>query len=217
MLSEILMAAIRSAADINVNNLLIQLSFNMLFVWGIVQFLYYRKARRAEYYFTFMLISMSVFFVILLLSSVKMKLGFALGLFSVFSILRYRTVQLPVREMTYLFVLITMSVLNAMGTQMPWDVRVLCNVSFVVVLIIGELILSKQKGVKYIKYDRIDLCKKSKRSEMIADIEERLELEVIDVQIGSVNFLKDMALVKIWYRLDKNETADEEITKIPQE
>lgn len=216
-MNAILLAAVKSAAEISVQNLLLQLSFDMIIVWGIIHFLYYNKSKRSDYYFTFLLISLSIFFVILLLSGLKMKIGFALGLFSVFGILRYRTVLMPVREMTYLFVLITISVLNALTTQLGWDVRLVYNVVFIIVLLISELLLKKRNGIKYIKYDRIDLCVKSKRQEMIADIEDRLGLKVLDIQIGSVNFLKDMALIKVIYVLDEDELIDDEITKMPKE
>lgn len=146
-----------------------------------------------------------------------MKVGFALGLFAVFGILRYRTISMPVREMSYLFVLITMAVINALGTRLGWDVKFLANILFIVAIIAAEKVLSNRKGVKYIKYDRIDLCKKSKREELIADIEKRFELKVVNVQIGSINCLKDMALLKIWYEPEVDDMIDEEIQKIPKE
>ena len=92
--------------------LLLRFAFNTLVTWCIIHFLYYPKSRRRDYYFTFMLISVSVFFLIFLLGGVKLKIGFALGLFAIFGIIRYRTESMPVREMTYLFVLIALSVIK---------------------------------------------------------------------------------------------------------
>lgn len=199
-------------------SLLLHLGFNLLFVWGIIHFLYYRKSHRQDYYFTFLLISVSIFMIIFLLSGIKMKVGFALGLFAVFGILRYRTISLPVREMSYLFVLITLSVINALGVRLGWSVLAVANISFVILIILADLILDhKRKGIKYIKYDRIDLCKKSKRNELIADIEERFELKVIKFQIGAVDCLKDMALIKVWYEPTEEDMIDEEIVKLPKE
>lgn len=199
-------------------SLLLHLGFNLLFVWGIIHFLYYRKSHRQDYYFTFLIISVSIFMIIFLLSGIKMKVGFALGLFAVFGILRYRTISLPVREMSYLFVLITLSVINALGTRLDWSVLAVANISFVILIILADLILGhKRKGIKYIKYDRIDLCKKSKRKELIADIEERFELKVVNLQIGSIDCLKDMALIKVWYEPIEEDMIDEEIMRFQKE
>lgn len=199
-------------------SLLLHLGFNLLFVWGIIHFLYYRKSHRQDYYFTFLIISVSIFMIIFLLSGIKMKVGFALGLFAVFGILRYRTISLPVREMSYLFVLITLSVINALGTRLDWSVLAVANISFVILIILADLILGhKRKGIKYIKYDRIDLCKKSKRKELIADIEERFELKVVNLQIGSIDCLKDMALIKVWYEPTEEDMIDEEIMRFQKE
>lgn len=199
-------------------SLLIHLGFNLLFVWGIIHFLYYRKSHRQDYYFTFLIISVSIFMIIFLLSGIKMKVGFALGLFAVFGILRYRTISLPVREMSYLFVLITLSVINALGTRLDWSVLAVANVSFVILIILSDLVLGRnRKGIKYIKYDRIDLCKKSKRKELIADIEERFEIKVVNLQIGSIDCLKDMALIKVWYEPTEEDMIDEEIMRFQKE
>lgn len=152
-----------------------------------------------------------------MLSGIKLKMGFALGLFAVFGIMKYRTVSMPVREMTYMFVLVTMSVINALGVNLGWNALIVANASLVLLITIAESIFSHRKGVKYIKYDRIDLCKKSKKAELIADIEERFELKVIDVFIGSINCLKDMALIKVYYEPDDNNNIDEEIVKFPKD
>lgn len=146
-----------------------------------------------------------------------MKMGFALGLFAVFGIMKYRTVSMSVREMTYLFVLVSMSVINSMGTNYGWPVLICANLSLSLLIFVAEQLLSKRKGVKYIKYDRIDLCKKSKRQEMLKDISERFELNITDVYIGRIDCLKDMALIKVYYIPENVHDIDEEINKIPNE
>ncbi len=191
--------------------------FNLLFTFGVIHFLYYRKSKRIDYYVTFLLMSTAIFMIIYLLSGIKLKMGFAMGLFAVFGIIRYRTISMPVREMTYLFVLITMSVINALGVDLGWPILILSNIVFVLLIIVCEIMFAQRKGVKYIKYDRIDLCKKSRKKEMISDIEERLGIKVINVYIGSVNFLKDMALVKVYYEPDEDDVVDEEIIKMPKD
>ena len=92
----------------NLITMLLRFSFNMLVVWLMIHCLYYPKSGRRDYYFTFMLISISIFFLIFLLGGVKLKIGFALGLFAIFGIIRYRTESMPVREMTYLFCILSL-------------------------------------------------------------------------------------------------------------
>ena len=194
-------------------DLLIRFGFNLIFVVGI------RRSRRADYYFTFALISISIFLMIYLLGSVKIKIGFALGLFAIFGIIRYRTESMPVREMTYLFVIISMSVINALAVSSDWLTLGVVNLLFVVSCILGEMTSKlKHNACKYVRYDRIDLIKPAKANELKADLEERLGVKVIKVDVGSVNFLKDMTLLKVYYEpLDDNEenTVDE-MTKIPE-
>ena len=104
---------------------------NMVFVFILIHFFYYRKSRRRDYYFTFILISISIFFLIYLLGSVKIKVGMALGLFAIFGIIRYRTETIPVREMTYLFVIISLSVINAIALNLSYAELLTANVIYV--------------------------------------------------------------------------------------
>lgn len=201
-------------------DLLYHFGFNLLFVVGIIHFLYFRRSRRADYYFTFALISISIFLMIFLLGSVKIKIGFALGLFAIFGIIRYRTESMPVREMTYLFVIIAMSVINALAIDTDWLTLSVVNLIFVISCILGEQTSKlKHNACKYVKYDRIDLILPSKYEEMKADLEARLGVKIIKVDVGTVNFLKDMALLKVYYTpLNGNEeNSVDEMTKIPTE
>lgn len=198
--------------------LLLHFVFNMLFVLGIIHYLYFRRSRRADYYFTFALISISIFMMIYLLGSVKIKIGFALGLFAIFGIIRYRTESMPVREMTYLFVIISMSVINALAVDTDWATLFFVNIIFVVSCLLGEQTTKlKHNACKYVKYDRIDLIKPAKYDELVADLESRLGLKITKVDVGSVNFLKDLTLLKVWYEplTDNQENSVDEITKIP--
>lgn len=199
-------------------DLLLRFGFNLVFVLGIIHFLYFRRSRRADYYFTFALISISIFLMIFLLGSVKIKIGFALGLFAIFGIIRYRTESMPVREMTYLFVIISMSVINALAVESDWLLLTVVNVIFVASCCLGELTRKlKHTACKYVKYDRIDLIKPAKYDEMVADLEDRLGVKVVKVDVGSVNFLKDMTLLKVYYEpINGNEeNSVDELTKIP--
>lgn len=199
-------------------DLLIRFGFNIVFVIGIIHLLYFRRSRRADYYFTFALISISIFLMLYLLGSVKIKIGFALGLFAIFGIIRYRTESMPVREMTYLFVIISMSVINALSADSDWITLVAVNIIFFIACILGEQTVKlSHRACKYVKYDRIDLITPAKYDEMKADLEARLGVKIVKVDVGTVNFLKDMTLLKVYYEpADGNEenTVDE-MSKIP--
>lgn len=205
---------------IGMEDFLLRLLLNVVVILGIVHFLYYRRSKRADYYFTYTIIALSTFMIVALLGTVKLKTGFALGLFAIFSIIRYRTESMPVREMTYLFAIVAISVVNALaGDAVGWGGMLIINFIFVVAIALAEMTRKmKHLACKYVKYDRIDLILPAKRPELIADLEARLGVKVVRVDVGTVNFLKDMALLKVFYEpLDGNEdnTVDE-MSKIPQ-
>ena len=113
--------------------LLFRFVFNFIVVGIIIHFFYYPKSKRRDYYFTFTLISISVFFLIFLLGSVKLKIGFALGIFAIFGIIRYRTESVPIREMTYLFTITALSVINALSIQVGLTEMLVTNAIFLLV------------------------------------------------------------------------------------
>lgn len=186
--------------------LLIRFAFNLLVVGGIVRLLYYPQCKRRDYFFTFIILSISIFLMIFLLGSVKIKIGFALGLFAIFGIMRYRTEQMPVREMTYMFAIIAISVINALSYNVDWSAIIATNLLFVACIWICESDLGlKHISSKLVKYDRIDLIVPEKREELIADLEKRLGLKVLAVEVGGVDFLKDCAIIKVSYEPEGKE------------
>lgn len=217
---EIIDAGAGMLNPIGMEDFLLRLLLNLVVVVGMIHFLYYSKSKRSDYYFTFAIISLSTFLIVALLGTVKLKTGFALGLFAIFSIIRYRTESMPVREMTYLFAIIAISVVNALaGDAVGWVGLIVINAIFVIAIALAELTRKlKHLACKYVKYDRIDLILPARRQEMIADLEARLGLRVVKVDVGTVNFLKDMALLKVYYEpQDGNEeNSVDEMSKIPQ-
>lgn len=186
--------------------MLLRFAFNTFVVWIMIHWLYYQKSKRRDYYFTFMLISISVFFLIFLLGGVKLKIGFALGLFAIFGIIRYRTESMPVREMTYLFMIIAMSVINALATTISYAELVATNAIFIVAAWFFERgFILDHMSTKLIQYDRIALIVPDKREQLIADLETRTGLKIKKVEIGAIDFLRDMAIVKIYYDSKENE------------
>lgn len=181
--------------------LLLRFLFNTFFAMIIIAGLYYPKSRRREYFFTFSLISISIFFLIYLLGSVKIKVGFALGLFAIFGIIRYRTESMSVREMTYLFVIIAISVINALAVSLSFGELALTNIIFVGVIFICEKIpFANSQEEKLILYDKIDLIHPDKEAELLEDLHNRLGLDIKGIQIGAVDFLHDTAMIKVFYR-----------------
>lgn len=191
--------------------------FNTLVVWIIIHLLYFPKSKRRDYYFTFMLISVSIFFLIYLLGGLKIKVGFALGLFAIFGIIRYRTESMCVREMTYLFVIIAISVINALAIPLSIVELIVVNIFFIIAILLCELnLLNKQHQEKYVIYDRIDLIVPDRHDELIADLEKRLGLKITKVEVGAVDFLKDTTMLKIHYHADESNSVNHMI-KLPKE
>lgn len=203
----------------SMGQLLLRFFFNMVVVWVIIHFLYYRKSHRRDYYFTFTLISISVFFLIFLLGNVKLKIGFALGLFAIFGIIRYRTETMPVREMTYLFVIIAMSVINALAVTISYAELLLTNLIFIVSIWLCETNRwLRHVSCKLVQYDRIELIKPSEREAMISDLKERTGLQIVRVEVGAVDFLRDTALLKVYYETpDNNISTIENLIKMPKD
>lgn len=222
--------------NVNLLNLFVCTGLNTLFVWVIVHFFYYPKGRRRDYYFSFILMSISVFTLIYLLlgSDKSVGTGVALGLFAIFSIVRFRTESVPIREMTYLFLLVALSVLNGkVGSALYWvesaatakdpgrtiDVPLstadglMVSIIYIVVLSLlfifsiwlAEALLAKSytEGCKYVKYDNIDLIKPERYDDLVNDLEQRLGLKIERVEVGAVDFLKDMTMLRVFYRDDE--------------
>ena len=183
----------------------VRLLINILATWLIIDRLYFKKSRRRDFYFTFMLISVAIFFIVFFMIFVleemkgKTSLGIGIGLFGIFSIMRYRTDAMPVREMTYLFVIIALSLVNAISEGVPMVELLITNLIFLVAVWLLEWRL-KVLPSKLIQYDKIDLIKPECKAELIADLEQRLGLEIVQVEVGAVDFIRDMAMVKIRYR-----------------
>lgn len=188
-----------------VTEMLIRFGFFMLVLWFIVYFLYYRKTHRRDYFFTLVLLSVSIFFLIYLLGSVKVKIGFALGLFAIFGVLRYRTETIPVREMSYMFGVISLSVINALADSLSIAELMLPNIAIAALIWMFEtFVLRKNLASKLILYDRIELITPERREELLEDLRQRTGLEITRLNIGSVDFLKDTAIIKIEYVNDGN-------------
>jgi len=189
--------------------LLIRFAINMAVTIFIIRILYYPKTRRRDYFFTFVLTSTTIFMLLFMLDTVKIQVGFALGLFAIFGILRYRTDTMPIREMTYLFLIIGISVINALAKNLSYIELGMTNTIFIgaAAMMESNRVL-KHVSCKLVVYEKIDLIKPERKQELIADLIERTGLEVTNVEIGSIDFLKDTAIIKIYYVSNEVNTAD---------
>ena len=204
--------------------LVIRFLVNLLACWVIVGFFYYRKARRRDYYFTFLVFSVAMQMLLYVMGSVSVGVGLTLGLFAIFGVIRYRTETVPIREMTYLFVIIAVAAMN--GLAPLYDIKgsfgeeqhyalLTGNLMIIILanlLIIGVIAVLENGHIvhhmttKLVLYDRIENIVPEKRAELIADLGKRLGVEVKDVEIGHVDFLKDAAFIKVFYELGKGES-----------
>ena len=210
--------------DQKLDELVIRFLLNLLACWVIVGVFYYRKARRRDYYFTFLVFSVAMQMLLYVMGSVSVGVGLTLGLFAIFGVIRYRTETVPIREMTYLFVIIAVAAMN--GLAPLYDIKgsfgeeqhyALLTGNLIIIglanlLIIGVIAVLENGHIvhhmttKLVLYDRIENIVPEKRAELIADLTKRLGVAVKDVEIGHVDFLKDAAFIKVFYELGKGES-----------
>ena len=187
--------------------LLIKGTFNLGIVLLIVRYIYYPVTKNKDYLFTYLLISLTVFLLCFLLDNVKLQLGFALGLFAIFGIIRYRTDPIAIKEMTYLFIVIGISVVNALANKkISYAELVFANLLIVFVTFgMERLWLLKHETRKNIIYEKIELIKPEHEAELLADLKERTGIDIIRFEIRRIDFLRDIANIRIFYYEDNSE------------
>jgi hypothetical protein len=182
--------------------LLWRLGLNMLFTAVVVRLVYYRLYRDRDYVFTYFLINLVTFSLAYLLSNVPIELGFALGLFAVFGILRYRTEAIKVRNLTYLFVVIGIALLNALANGGITLAELLIANAVIVgtVTVLEVAPFSVREESRLVHYDRLDLLGPADTAALLEDLRKRTHLPVERFEIGDVDLLRDAALITIHYR-----------------
>ena len=175
--------------------------FNLTVITIIVRYIYYPITKNKDYLFTYFLISLTVFLLCILLDNVKLQLGFALGLFAIFGIIRYRTDPIPIKEMTYLFLVIGISVVNALSNKKITHAELLFANSIIIFVAYGleRLWLLKHETRKNITYEKIELIVPEKREELLEDLRKRTGIDIIRVEVRRIDFLRDTANIRIFY------------------
>jgi hypothetical protein len=175
---------------------------NFIVAFIIIRFIYYPKKSGQHFVFTFLAFNTIVYFIMGLFTSIELSIGAGFGLFALFSILRYRTETVPIREMTYLFIMVALPILNSV----LFDSGEFTKVFIIDVLVILSIWILEdgwgfKKGViqKEVRYERIDLVKAGREEEMIEDLKKRTGLNIIDVNIDKIDFLRDVAEIRIFY------------------
>lgn len=185
--------------------LILRFGFNLLVTIIVVYGIYARNSRRKDFYFSYFAISTAIFTLCFLLESVKLELGFALGLFAIFGIIRYRTDAIPIKEMTYLFVIIGLAVINALSsTKVSFMELLFTNVAILATMwTLEKILMLRQEASLNIVYEKIENINLNNREELMMDIEKRTGIKVKRIEIEEVNFLRDIARIRIFHDISE--------------
>lgn len=186
--------------------LALQFFINIVVCYIIVRYFYYPKSHRKDFAVTFVLFSTAVFLLLFFMKSVGIDVSIGLGLFMIFGIMRYRTEMVPIREMTYLFLTIATAVINGSNLMVSYAELLTANILIIAVLAVLEgVVMRGRTATRLVCYERIELIRPERRKELIADLEERLGHKVNGVDIGNVDFLRDVAFIKVHYTPERGE------------
>lgn len=185
--------------------LLFKFSIDLVMVFILIRMIYYPIHKRKDYLFTYFMFNILIFFLCILLNSVKLSIGFAFGLFAIFGVLRYRTEQLPIKEMTYLFLVISIGVINSLASKKISIAELaFTNMMILVITTMLERVwLTRHEEYRSITYEKIELIKPEKHDELLADLKERTGLHVERFEIRRIDFLRDTAQIRVYYFEDQ--------------
>ncbi|PCH67145.1 MAG: DUF4956 domain-containing protein [Bacteroidales bacterium] len=187
--------------------LIVRFIFNTSLIFMVTHGMYAKNSSRKDFYFSYLAIGVIVFLLCFLLNSVKLELGFALGLFAIFGIIRYRTDAIPIKEMTYLFIIIGISVMNALSNKKVSYAELLLTNSLIIAglwFLEKRLILKQEKSVKLI-YEKIENIHKNKHDEMLSDFRERTGINISRYEIEKIDFLRDAAEITLYYNVNEQD------------
>ena len=184
--------------------LLVRLVFNLFVSFLVVHCIYARNSRRKDFYFSFLSIGTVIFLLSFLLNSVKLELGFAFGLFAIFGIIRYRTDTIPIKEMTYLFIVISISVINALANKKVSYVELIFTNSVIVfgLYLLEKRLVLKQEGSIRLIYEKIENVHENKKGALLADLRERTGINIKRFEILKIDFLRDVADIILYFNVN---------------
>ena len=181
-------------------DLVLRFTFNAAIAYIIIKVIYYRDFKNNDFIFSYFMFNTLIFFFAYILGGIDINMGFAFGLFAVFAMLRYRTNPIPIKEMTYLFIVITVGVINALsGNMISLGALLFTNFSIVLLTFILENYWQNNLLVnRTIDYENIENIKPENHEKLLADLEQRTGLDIIYYDIQNINFLRDTVKVKIY-------------------
>lgn len=186
------------------SDLLVRFTFNTVMIFIVVNFIYAKNSKRKDFYFSYLAIGVIVFFLSSLLNNVKLELGFALGLFAIFGIIRYRTDAIPIKEMTYLFIVIGISVINALANKKVSYIELaFTNTAIVFGLwLLEKRLMLKQEGSIKLIYEKIENIHLKSEDILLADLKDRTGIDIVRYEVEKIDFLKDIAIIRLYFNVN---------------
>lgn len=189
--------------------LLIRFGINFVAIFILIRLIYYPRHKNKDFLFTFFIFNLIIFAI---LGTTHLKQGIAFGLFAIFSIMRYRTVTVPIKEMGYFFISLAIGMVNSLSIiedhtlASNWYIMIITNTAILLLTIILDRFISlTHENFKEITYERVDLIPPHRRDDLISDLKERTGLPIHRVEIKNINFLRDTAKIHVFYDAKENE------------
>jgi hypothetical protein len=189
--------------------LLFKFSIDLVVLFVLIRVIYYPIHRKKDHLFTYFLFNILIFFLCVLLNNVKLSTGFAFGLFAVFSVLRYRTEQISIKDMTYLFAVIALAVINALVSKKISLAELVFTDGMILLMtyVLEHLWLTRHEAMRFVNYEKIDLIRPEKRAELYADLKLRLGINVNRIEVGKIDLLRDTVQLRVFYYEDEQSLA----------
>jgi hypothetical protein len=189
-------------------NFLLRYALNLLFTFIVVRFIYYPKYRNNDFVFTFFLFNTILFVLCYLLAEADLKFGFAFGLFALFSMFRYRTVTVPIGEMGYFFLVVTLGIINSLASLVNLEMLLVANSVLVgMTFLLGRTLSLTHENYQTLNYDNLGLIKPAERAELLKDLADRTGYPIHKVQVVKVDYQRGIAQLKVYYFSKENESA----------
>ena len=182
--------------------MLVRFTFNLIIAYVIIKLIYHRDHKGNDFVFTYFMFNSLIFFFAYILGNLDVNIAFGFGLFAVFAILRYRTDPIPIKEMTYLFIVITIGVINALSANnVAFSEVLFANAAIVVLTYLLERYwvnnLLKSKSIVYGELDKIS---PEKNQELIDELSEKTGLSLLRAKVGRVNFKSNRVNIRVYYK-----------------
>ncbi len=181
----------------------IRLAINLVSVFILIRFIYFPVYKNRENFFTLFIFNLIIFLITFILNKSDMSMGAAFGLFAVFSMLRYRTEGISTKDMTYLFLVIAMGLITALSKGNWIEISFINLIIIIFTFALETSVFMKKEISQNIQYENIEMIKPELRAELLADLENRMGIKINRISIGKIDFLKDTALIRVYYNVTK--------------